>query len=808
MVNEIKDKEYYTVVLGALLHDVGKISQREGGEYHVKHAEFSGNFINSLKTFFDPDYAKEIANLIEKHHKIPSTRDEYILHIADKLAAAERFKEERGHFKSNEAALVAVTSRIKFRRDHEQERYYRLSSLQIKKEVLFPIDNPRVEEGVYKKVWDRFVGKVKSLGKYQPSDFGTLFFILKEIGTFVPSATPWEEDEYNRTVPDVSLFDHSKVTCAITACLKQLSEEDFSNNEMSELIRILRQHYKETDLSKMKEILNSSKTTKKPLFIFLRADIAGIQKFIYSITKPKAETKGTSKRLRGRSFYVSLLTDVLSDWIVKEMDLPITNILFCGGGRFDLLLPNTNKVRQKISEIKTQLDTWFLKEFYGELNIQIATVEIVPKDFFDFNKVYKDVEDELAEIKMRKFERLIQDANFFKSIEKVEDLCNSCQIIPVSKGKELCDQCETYFMIGSHLPKKDFITFVYGKYKGSADVLIPFERFGITVLLQDRREVKRLLKEESKTELHIYCINPEFSEKHGLDFLEDNREKKPVSFGFKFLGNSVPINNEGDVLEFEEIANLSTGAKYLGVLKMDVDYLGMLFALGIDQPSISRISTLSNSFEIFFGAWLNKICERLGKIFYIVYSGGDDLFIIGPWDKTIELAREIYNNFREYTCWNPNITLSGGILFVKPHFPIQRFAQLVTEELEKSKHDADKQNEGSLKEKNRITLWGETVEWSDRAQSFEELLTFAKQLTDHVENKEKPLPKGFIYFLHNLEKYFYKKGNLTWVPNFFYSLVRRIKKEEVRVELQSQVPSVMGKMKIPVSYVSLKTRKE
>ncbi len=101
------------------------------------------------------------------------------------------------------------------------------------------------------------------------------------------------------------------------------------------------------------------------------------------------------------------------------------------------------------------------------------------------------------------------------------------------------------------------------------------------------------------------------------------------------------------------------------------------------------------------------------------------------------------------------------------------------------------------------------MKWVNGDQSFEELLKFAKQLCAYVEDKEKPLPKGFIYFLGKLEKYFYRGGNLMWIPNLFYSLTRRVKKEEVRNELASKIkPSVMEKMRIPVSYVSLITRKE
>ncbi len=427
---------------------------------------------------------------------------------------------------------------------------------------------------------------------------------------------------------------------------------------------------------------------------------------------------------------------MISDWIVRTMDLPITNILFCGGGRFDILLPNSKEMDNEIKKIKNVLDGYLLKEFYGELSTQITTKGVTTKDFFDFDKVYKDAEDKLIESKARKFDGMITWPYFFKSTGNVEDVCRSCLMLPVQKGGE-CEQCKTQReMIGSHLPRTDFIVFVYGEYEGPNGVRIPFEKFGVTILLKSMEEMELLLKEEKKTKICIYRLNPEFKEGGGLDFLKRTSEKNPISFGFKFFGNSAPLAmkecqilpapkepaKEGEVLDFEEIAKLSTGANYLGVLKMDVDYLGLLFSLGIEPPSISRVATLSSNLEIFFNAWLNNICKTVTKkwedslskddqkkglvesLFYTVYSGGDDLFIIGPWDQIIELAWEIHKDFGKYTCQNPNISLSGGIIFVKPQFPIHRFAHLVTEELDKSKRDADKPDGEGLKEKNRVTF--------------------------------------------------------------------------------------------------------
>lgn len=100
----------------------------------------------------------------------------------------------------------------------------------------------------------------------------------------------------------------------------------------------------------------------------VRGDISGVQKFIYRITAPGAEAKGTAKRLRGRSFYLSVLADVIADWIIRKLNLTMANILFCSGGRFDILVPITSwadKMNEKLLECETDLEKWLLEKFYS-----------------------------------------------------------------------------------------------------------------------------------------------------------------------------------------------------------------------------------------------------------------------------------------------------------------------------------------------------------------------------------------------------------------------------------------------------------
>ena len=127
---------------------------------------------------------------------------------------------------------------------------------------------------------------------------------------------------------------------------------------------------------------------------------------------------------------------------------------------------------------------------------------------------------------------------------------------------------------------------------------------------------------------------------------------------------------------FEKLAIQSEGIDRLGVLRADVDNLGAAFTNGfvrereenvVDRNrylTLSRFATLSRQLSMFFKHHINGLLrgqtalEGLSlkpdlaggrKKAVIVYSGGDDMFIIGSWNDVIELAVDLRHAFRIYT---------------------------------------------------------------------------------------------------------------------------------------------------------------
>lgn len=190
-------------------------------------------------------------------------------------------------------------------------------------------------------------------------------------------------------------------------------------------------------------------------------------------------------------------------------------------------------------------------------------------------------------------------------------------------------------------------------------------------------------------------------------------------------------NEIGKVLDFNELAESSgdktgKGIKRLGVLRADVDGLGAAFIAGFIHKenknpeayaTLSRYAALSRSMALFFRKIIKGICKKELpegiKPFYlfedkdgeprkihVVYSGGDDLFLVGAWDDLMGFAVDLKRAFSVYT--NGKLTFSAGLGLYSSTYPISRMAE-VTGELE----ELAKSNPG----KNSIALFGSGTEY-------------------------------------------------------------------------------------------------
>jgi len=151
------------------------------------------------------------------------------------------------------------------------------------------------------------------------------------------------------------------------------------------------------------------------------------------------------------------------------------------------------------------------------------------------------------------------------------------------------------------------------------------------------------------------------------------------------------------------------GIQALGILKADVDQLGMLMTCGLKENSftISRLATLSRQINFFFAVYLPHLLKTNPTFqnVYTVFAGGDDLFLIGPWNRMLELSEYLRNRFEDYVCRNPEVHFSAGISIQKDHTPLAKMSGDAEAALKAAKEKDDGRN--------RITVFGETATWDE-----------------------------------------------------------------------------------------------
>ena len=220
------------------------------------------------------------------------------------------------------------------------------------------------------------------------------------------------------------------------------------------------------------------------------------------------------------------------------------------------------------------------------------------------------------------------------------------------------------------------------------------------------------------------------------------------------------LRNKEHFKTFEDYA----GETYLGILRMDVDGLGARFIRGFKD--LEEYTAFSQRMAIFFDKNIRTIQQ---KDYYrndlnIIYAGGDDLFAVGRWDKIIEFAAEVRQQFMQHM-HGESVTISGGIAIVHPKFPIAKAAILSGEAEEKAKTYNDSQ-------KNAICFFNQCVSWDTE---YDEVLQMKNEMLYQIDSNG--VSKGLLQQLM-LYAQMAERGDLKYLWHATYYLTRMIKEKQ------------------------------
>ncbi|MBA4602059.1 type III-A CRISPR-associated protein Cas10/Csm1 [Thermoactinomyces mirandus] len=512
---------------------------------------------------------------------------------------------------------------------------------------------------------------------------------------------------------------------------------------------------------------SASSAAEENRIVLVVGDLSGIQRYIFDIAQ--TGTGGVAKRLRARSFFLGVLSDIIAHKILHAFDLPLANMILSSGGKFYILLPGGKETEQFLLSFQQELDRWMLEEYLGELVCNLVHVEVEAAELRTADRLLERLSRKLQRRKSSQLAGAFQSAGEWNEEAFVQkghnplSRCKCCKKFTAPHG-DLCRICAADEKLGRRLPSANYIVFRIGKSEDIPGFMV-MDNYYVDVL-EDQPV-------ESDNIYLVYELNR---------FDREMKYNLPVTT--KYMANYVPvadqdlsINEEkidpGHPLPFTFIADQAKGQKQLACLKADVDMLGSVFVFGLkkenDSVLLPQISTLSKMLELFFSGWLNEQMKRNYQHVYTVFSGGDDLFLIGPWNEIIPLAIDLRKSFARYVGKNPNLSLSAGITVCKPRLPIVRQAEWTENELDHAKQSSSIERPHG---RNQISIFNWAMTWG----RFESFWQEAQQLGE-MWNENKIASAFLFRLLKYAEQYksYKEKGDISglrFYPRLAYDLSR------------------------------------
>lgn len=650
-----------------------------------------------------------------------------------------------------EEVLSSIFSYIALR-DKEQPplTYLAARPLALDEQTLFPVS----PEGARKKsnlgeLWQGFVGEYDQLRQRFGQDADAFFEGFYHLYQKWAWAVPCTYGE-----PGVSLFEQWKAMAALV-------------------------------------FASGGATEPASNFTLIGGDIPGIQDFVYTIT-----SKGAAKGLRGRSLFIQLLGDAVVRRLVHELELSQANVIYATGGNFMLLAPAGQNTRDVLSEVNKDVNRTLLKTYDGDIALCLAHVSM-PAEAVGTAEFGAEASRQLKQnVGQQKARRFIEIAKETGSWEKVFEpkggggerarFCAVCQaelskeelededlllvdvgeLEPGETAPRACYNCATLRELAEAVGQPEQALYLRrGKGPG-----------------EDRWQ--RLLHDLSGWWYRFDGWAKDAAPGETKYVLNEVNFVRRDAHGFLFLANTTPRATQKDAVWWDETypdrkgqvrpasirsfellahaAAMAGAIERVGVLRMDVDDLGRVMTRGLvnkegGQPhrTMAATSALSTSLDRFFAGYLDVLCRDVTAkpdmaglrghkdedLLYVIYAGGDDLFVVGPWHLLPLLAERVSNAFGRYVGGNPFLHISAGITLEGRKFPLYQAATRAGEALDGGAKKHEYTENGLPLKKNAVHFLGQTVGWGDFAEVRERADMIAKLI------KQENVPRGLLQTL-------------------------------------------------------------
>jgi CRISPR-associated protein Csm1 len=782
------------VALAAYLHDLGKFAERAdmpveknkleihlqmycpkheaGGRtyYTHRHAAYTALALDELDDWLPEltgavfpfggwrtrEAVDSICNAAARHHR-PDSFLQWVIATADRMASgferdqwdmynkAEDQDKQTGlnHVTARQLTLFEqITLDAPNTEITPRNMVFRYALKPLSPKTIFPVkredcegNNKDKAKGEYLQLWKGFIRDIQRIPFSHRQDltlwldhFDSLWACYSHA---IPSATAFG------TRPDVALYDHSRTTAALAVAIWRYHHD--LNHEQEDVTQGLRTRTGEYGWGEQKLLL-------------VQGDFFGIQRFIFA--GGRETNKKSAKLLRGRSFYVSLITELAALKTLEALSLPGNCQILNAAGKFLVVAPNTPATIKALEEVRQQLNQWFIDNSFGIAGLGLVWQAASPEDFLQgghskagFQRLMSALFEQLENAKYQHFGLCGDESP--SSVMPMDNPVGPCvlnEYLPADPALQAGDDpaagyysrlSRDQLTIGHCLATDHYSRLAISRESlSSSDAALKLPvfgyhclftadeddsgRFGPEITCGNLRRLydfslpevdadKVLFKGYARRAINGYVARFQQDELTHLNY-EKGRYQGLDSEELEALDKADRIKTLNHLACESRLPKDATLDSWKGVpalvtLKGDIDDLGAIFQQGIKPVTFAKMAALSRQVNAFFTVYLPWLCqfEPAYRNTYTVFAGGDDFFLIGPWRQTINLSLRLREDFTRYVAGNSQLHFSVGLYLHKPGGPVTYVAEQAEHTLAMAK---------GLEGKDAVALLGNSMHWS------------------------------------------------------------------------------------------------
>ncbi len=434
--------------------------------------------------------------------------------------------------------------------------------------------------------------------------------------------------------------------------------------------------------------------------MIILASICGIQDFLFDIHEEGCDQ---ARSIRHRSFRIQILAECVAVRVLDVAGLSRDKMIFCVGAKF--AIDATSLAPESIAAVQSainEIETLLLNETHGRLRLAFAMQESKG----NFAATMRLAEHALHRSKLRAFAPCGTSESWSEGS------------LIVDKPWDANDESELDSLFGRDIANIKWLSIDRddGEPDNSALMCV-----GLRVRLG--QNVPR------PTPILLSCSNLVAPDSQPANI-------HGTLFHRRTLARHIPRDNAGNLISFTEIARASRGAAMLGVLKVDVDSFAATASAAVDAGGVVSLRKFSAVIDGFFAETLEaEMCKPNSPWanIYTVFSGGDDLLAVGPWDLMFDFAGHMHSLFKGQfssgASSSPSrlpLTLSAGLSIINPRNPIHLAVNQAEELLV---HAKTRCAVGAKMPKDQCAVLGDLWKWGDHIR----IISECKQLADWVD---------------------------------------------------------------------------